>query len=201
MQRINKSDIKAQYCGMSNYKNRIDQPLLKWYAEQYQGTFDLRNVDEILEVGCGDGSLWKYIVNGTTFTPHVVITDFTELMLAACKENLSALHLNADYQTADIDTLPFSPETFNAVLAHKVIYHAENPTESIAGIQRILKKNGFFGLSVLNFKKGAPLKRMEDCISTSAVLSKIYSEEFNLSILSEEINLSILLLLLIIISL
>lgn len=145
-----KANLHLQYAGMTNYKNRKSDSLLEWYAAQYNGDYDLHSVDYILEIGCGDGSFWKYIANGQPFTPHVVITDLVPEMLADCKDNLSEVSIHADFQTADIDALPYGKASFGAVLAHKVIYHAANPEKSISDIQQILKPDGFFGLSVLN---------------------------------------------------
>ncbi len=141
---------EVQYAGMGNYQHRKSDALLEWYASQYSGQYNLNSYDEILELGCGDGTFWKYVTNGRAFQPHVVITDLAEKMLEDCKTNLSSVAVNADYQTADIDALPFGPGTFNAILAHKVIYHAEDPEKTIADISKILKPNGLFGLSVLN---------------------------------------------------
>lgn len=145
-----KENLRAQYAGMANYQHRKSDTLLEWYAAQYNGTYDLRSADNILEIGCGDGSFWKYVTDKQPFTPHLVITDLVPEMLADCEKNLSGLSLNVDFQTADIDALPFGKSSFSAVLAHKVIYHAANPEKSIADIQQMLTPNGFLGLSVLN---------------------------------------------------
>lgn len=141
---------EVQYAGMGNYKNRKSDALLQWYADQYNGSYDLSRYDDILELGCGDGTFWKYVADGREFTPHVVITDLAEKMLDDCKANLTDVALNAGYQVADMDVLPFGPGSFNAVVAHKVIYHSEDPAKAIAGIVKVLKPDGLFGLSVLN---------------------------------------------------
>lgn len=141
---------EVQYAGMRNYQNRKSDVLLEWYAQQYKDQFDLTTIDRILEVGCGDGDFWKHAVGDRPFKPKIVMTDLVEKMLAHCKDNLSPLKLKAHYQPADIDSLPFKPASFTAVLAHKVIYHAENPEQAIAGFQQVLKPNGFLGLAVLN---------------------------------------------------
>ena len=162
---INKEYLKTQYAGMVNYQNRKTDALLEWYAEQYKDKFDLRNVDRILEAGCGDGTFWKYFIGGKPFKPKVVMTDLVEKMLTDCRENMSSLEIDAEYRTADIDALPFGPESFSAVLAHKVIYHAENPEKAIAGFHHVLKPNGFLGLAVLNQGVYGPIWKLAHSIN------------------------------------
>lgn len=140
-----------QYAGMTNYQHRKNISLIEWHALQYVGAYDLNNVDNILEVGCGDGTFWNVKRdNKYAFHPrHVTITDLSKKMLDECQHNLSDRKLNVDYQIADVDALPFGKGTFNAVLAHKVIYHAIDPSKAILGIREVLKPDGIFGMSVL----------------------------------------------------
>jgi 2-polyprenyl-3-methyl-5-hydroxy-6-metoxy-1,4-benzoquinol methylase len=152
----NKEYLKnEQYAGMNNYQHRKDIyqhgnniPLTEWLSTQYAGSYNLSGFDQILEVGCGNGTFWQHTTG--VFQSSVVITDLSEKMLEECKRNLSTVNIKANYQVVDIDVLPYGKGTFNAVLAHNVIYHAVNPENSIAGMQEVLKPNGIFGMSVLN---------------------------------------------------
>jgi 2-polyprenyl-3-methyl-5-hydroxy-6-metoxy-1,4-benzoquinol methylase len=90
-----------QYAGMSNYQHRKDiqkysdnGSLFEWYATQYSGNYNLAGFNEILEIGCGDGTFWKHVVNEQTFKPHVVITDLSGEMLETCKHNLLSVKMN-----------------------------------------------------------------------------------------------------------
>ncbi|MBI5928572.1 MAG: class I SAM-dependent methyltransferase [Chloroflexi bacterium] len=49
---------------------------------------------------------------------------------------------------ADINSLPFPSETFDAVLCTEVLEHINNPKMALAEISRVLKYNGFLILSV-----------------------------------------------------
>jgi 2-polyprenyl-3-methyl-5-hydroxy-6-metoxy-1,4-benzoquinol methylase len=175
---IDKEYLTKQYAGMSNYQNRKSDLLLEWYALQYTGKYDLKTLKEILELGCGDGTFWKYALFEQSFKPHITMTDLVRTMLADCQNNLATLKINAHYQTADIDALPFDPGSFNAVLAHKVIYHAANPEKSIADIQHILKPNGFLGLSVLNDGAYRPIWKLAHSINPE-VPDRSLSSRFN----------------------
>lgn len=147
---LDKEYLKRQYAGMDKYRHRKSDPLLEWYAKQYTGQYHLGTLHDVLELGCGDGTFWKYAFSGQSFKPQIVMTDLVQEMLTDCQSNLSTLNINARYQIADIDALSFPSGSFNAALAHKVIYHAANPERSVSDIQKILRPNGFLGLSVLN---------------------------------------------------
>ncbi len=138
----------TQYSGMANYQHRLNDHLMTWYAQQYTGHYEISSAESILELGCGDGSFWTNFPN-LSHTTRLVLTDLAPGMLAASKSTLTKLGLNAEYGIADMEALPFPTATFSSVIAHKVIYHAHQPETAIADIARVLKPDGWFGLSVL----------------------------------------------------
>lgn len=149
----------SQYNGTVNFKHRTKIfdygntiNLRQWAAGQYSGVYSLNDCATVLEVGCGDGAFWEYMAPAITTQPAITLTDLSTKMLEECKSNLSSAHphLTFNYTVADIDTLVFKVEQFDAVLAHNVNYHSENPEAALEGIKRVLNPTGFLGLSVLN---------------------------------------------------
>lgn len=148
-----------QYHGTVHFKHRTkifdygtNINLRQWAAEQYSGAYSFNGRSAVLEVGCGDGAFWGYMAPAITAQPELTLTDLSPKMLEECKANLSAAcpQLTFNYIVADIDKLAFEAAKFNIVLAHNVIYHAENTEAALEEIKRVLKPDGFLGLSVLN---------------------------------------------------
>jgi ubiquinone/menaquinone biosynthesis C-methylase UbiE len=150
---------KEQYKGTQNFQHRTNifaygtnVDLREWEATQYTGDFNLNICQNILEVGCGDGAFWKYVPSTTYSDKQITLCDLSFSMLQACSVNLASLEIQIpiNYVQADIDYLPFKSPSFDAVLAHNVIYHSSNSMQALRNIKESLKPEGFLGISVLN---------------------------------------------------
>ena len=164
--------INEQYAGMNNYQYRkniyqygTNISLSEWLSYQYVGEYKLSNFVNILEIGCGNGEFWQRSAK-QELQSNVCITDLSQEMLDECHRNLSNVNIKANFQIADIDKLPFGGETFNAILAHNVIYHAEEPKEALITIYDILQPNGCFGMSVLNYGANQSIWKMANSIES-----------------------------------
>lgn len=136
-----------QYAGMTNYQYRINDALMAWTAQQYTADFDLHQFNSILEIGCGNGDFWKH-VKGQPFQSSIMLTDSSAGMLEECKKTLATTtSIKPKYDVADLDYLPYKQGSYHAILAHKVIYHATNPTKALQTIHAILAPGGVFGMT------------------------------------------------------
>lgn len=154
--------IDEQYHDTSNYKKRLaifaygdNDHVLDWLAQEYIGEYSL-NGKKILEIGVGTGEFWEYYAQRCQ--PQGIELEATDLslgMLEASKEFIQNLRLeegeiSATFQQVSIDGLSqYADQTFDAVIAHNVIYHAKHPVEALKEMKRILKPNGLLGLSLV----------------------------------------------------
>ncbi|ARB91223.1 class I SAM-dependent methyltransferase [Legionella longbeachae] len=129
-----------------------------------------------MEIGSGNGEFWQHSAK-QELQSNVCITDLSEKMLEECKRNLSNVKIKAHYQLADIDKLPFGGETFNGVLAHNVIYHAEPPKEALIKIYDILQSGGFLCMSVLNYGANKSIWKIANSIE-SQVPAQSFTSRF-----------------------
>lgn len=150
---------KEQYNGTQNFQHRTgifaygtNVDLREWETTQYTGDFSLTICQNILEVGCGDGAFWKYMSSAAYSDKQITLSDLSSAMLQACSDNLASLQMQIpiNYVQADADYLPFKCSSFDAVLAHNMIYHSSNPIQALGNIKESLKPEGFLGISVLN---------------------------------------------------
>ncbi len=147
--RITKEYIKqGQYKTTAYLQTRIDLHTLfsnysfhSWIYSKLPITRPAR----VLQVACGTGQFmaenyYKFPV-GSTF----VLTDVSEAMVRRCEERLAFMR-NVTFQVCDFETLPFPDESFDIVLAHHCIYHADHE-KSLPELKRVSKVGGFVSVT------------------------------------------------------
>jgi SAM-dependent methyltransferase len=93
----------------------------------------------VLEIGCGDGSIWRANVERTPPGWRLTLTDFSPGMVDAAA---AALGARADYAAADARSLPFGDASFDAVIANHVLFHLPERERALAEIRRVLRPGG-----------------------------------------------------------
>ena len=138
--------VKEQYKTSSNLNTRISihakysvnrQGFGNWIFEQYL----LRENDRILELGCGNGSMWKdrTLPGGA----ELILTDFSEGMLGSARENVGVRE-NISFRQVDIQEIPYADGSFDAVIANMMLYHVPNLHRGLSEVRRVLKPGGIF---------------------------------------------------------
>lgn len=98
---------------------------------------------KILDIGCGDGSLLKEVINKGHDLYGVDISE--EQLKIAEKNGIKTQKLNVDS-----DLLPFSDEFFDTVICSEVIEHVLLPENILKEVRRTLKNGGQFILTTPN---------------------------------------------------
>ena len=140
-----KAAMNTQYATSARLETRISihekysrnqQPFAEWIVSHY----DLAPGEQVLELGCGTGSMWR----GVTLPEscHVTLTDFSAGMLETAKA--STAHLAADYAVVDAQDIPYPDAAFDVVIANMMLYHVPDIGKALAEIRRVLKPGGRF---------------------------------------------------------
>lgn len=109
-------------------------------ASNYLRYLDIKPTDYVLDIGCGNGSFSRKILNKFPQN-HFLGVDASENMLALAREEL-ADYPNAKLQHADALTLPFTNE-FNYVVSFWCLQWCAFAIEkAFLNIYRALKTNG-----------------------------------------------------------
>jgi ubiquinone/menaquinone biosynthesis C-methylase UbiE len=97
----------------------------------------------VLDIGCGDAALWQQ--NRDRIPPGLAVTlcDLSGGMLRSAREALAGVKLHFDYVQANVQSLPFRPSWFDAVLANHMLYHVEGPAGALAELHRATRPGGF----------------------------------------------------------
>ncbi len=138
--------VREQYKTAANLQTRISihakygvnkQSFGEWIFGQYR----LRSGDRILELGCGDGSMWK--THALPDGAHLLLTDFSPGMLAFARENIPTNESIA-FEQVDIQDIPCPDEAFDVVIANMMLYHVPDLHRALAEVRRVLKPDGIF---------------------------------------------------------
>lgn len=156
-----------QYENASNLKARIrihelfstnKKGWMRWFFEE----LNLPPNARILEVGCGDATLWSK--NSERIPPgwDITLTDFSAGMLKDAKENLGKLSQRFKFKLADVQDIPYEGLSFDAVIANNMLYHVPDIEKALSEIRRVLKVGGCFFASTVGRNHMA---KMRDVVS------------------------------------
>lgn len=140
-----KAAMNTQYATSARLETRISihekysrnqQPFAEWIVSHYA----LAPGEQVLELGCGTGSMWRGVILPESC--HVTLTDFSAGMLETAKANTA--HLAADYAVVDAQDIPYPDAAFDVVIANMMLYHVPDIAKALAEIRRVLKPGGRF---------------------------------------------------------
>jgi SAM-dependent methyltransferase len=112
---------------------------------------------DVLEVGCGDGNIWRENLDRIPPGWRLTLTDFSPGMVDAAR---AALGERAEYGVADVQNLPFGDESFDAVIANHMLFHVENRPRALAEISRVLRPGGTFRSTVIGLEHIRELREL-----------------------------------------
>lgn len=98
---------------------------------------------QILELGCGEGSLWtenRYLVPENV---HITVSDISEGMIRDIRRNIGIDERFA-YECFDCHQIPAQSGTYDIVIANHLLFYCEEMTQVCNEIKRVLKKDGMF---------------------------------------------------------
>ena len=139
------NSMRSQYKNASNISARIR--LHSLFSQNKQGWFpwifektQLREGMNVLEVGCGDGSLWR----GHTLPEGVSVTlsDRSDGMLRDAGRGLEGEEKRFSLCLCDCQDMPFSEGQFDLVIANHCLFYCEDIEKACGEIFRVLKDGG-----------------------------------------------------------
>lgn len=139
------ASLKNQYRNASNISARIQ--LHTRFSKNKKGWFtwiyerlSLRDGMNILEVGCGDGTLWK----GLNIPEKVslTLTDISEGMIRDIRKVFGEDRKYLRLLSCDCQAVPFEDNTFDLVVANHVLFYCGDVEKACREIYRVLKPGG-----------------------------------------------------------
>ena len=131
---------------------------LGWTKWVYQN-YEFKSNAKVLELGCGNGMIWKDNLELIPDDIDITLTDFSEGMLATAKSNLTALH-NINYRVVNIEEINFPDQTFDVVIANHMLYHVPDRDKALSEVRRVLKPGGTFYATTMGNRNMAEYREL-----------------------------------------
>jgi ubiquinone/menaquinone biosynthesis C-methylase UbiE/DNA-binding transcriptional MerR regulator len=145
---VNMEDmLLEQYNNSSNLKARLNLHE-KFSINKYgwhRWIFDKMQLlpgARILELGCGDGSLWIKNLDRLPEDCEYVLSDISKGMLKDAKRNLKNTKDKFSFKIADAQNIPFENESFDVVVANNMLFYMGDRNKALSEIKRVLKSGG-----------------------------------------------------------
>ena len=120
--------MKNQYQNATNISARIN--LHSLYSQNKQGWFPwiyeqagITPGQKILEIGCGDGTLWKQNLQKLPQEIHITLSDISEGMLRDTRRAIGPSDQRFSFAAFDCHTIPFPDNSFDLVVANHVLFY------------------------------------------------------------------------------
>lgn len=177
--------MATQYRNASNLSARIRLHTL--YSQNKQGWFPwlyeqcgFKAGMHILELGCGDGSLWKENLWRLPAQLHVELTDISEGMIRDARRSIGAEDPRFSFRMLDIETLEDFEETqrpdkhksrYDRILANHVLFYLKDISATCGKIANMLSPDGWFLCSTYGENHMKEIRQLVEGFDSRIVLS------------------------------
>ena len=155
--------IREQYASDKNLRARIElherfsTSTLSYPRWVFDG-YDFGHEAEVLEVGCGNGPIWRENLDRVPAGWRITLSDVSAGMVETARQ---AVGDRAAYAVADVQELPFEEASFDAVIANHMLFHIPDRARAFAEISRVLRPDGQFRATTLGLEH---LRRLRELV-------------------------------------
>lgn len=173
--------LKNQYQNATNISARIN--LHRLYSQNSQGWFPwiyeqcrIQSGMKILEIGCGDGTLWKSSLSRLPADVSITLSDISDGMLRDTRRTLGTGDTRFLFETFDCHQIPHADRSFDLVIADHLLFYCEDIPQVCREVRRVLKPGGRFLCSTYGKKHMQEVSRLVQDFDERIVLSadKLY---------------------------
>ena len=122
-------------------KYEKDSLVQKPASDQLFDLLQIKETDDVLDIGCGTGNLTKRIVDKTR--GRVVGIDASERMIEEAKRNYS--HLGIRFEVFPVEHMPYI-DSFDVIFCNSTFQWFKNPKPALKSCYRALRQNGRVGI-------------------------------------------------------
>lgn len=150
----NKQNLQLQFETPEGLKTRVlfhhkHTHFKENFHEWMFNNYDFHTNDKVLEIGCGDGTLWYCNKKKIPKDIEITLSDISQKMIDESYLKLHDLTQIKAYDDADCFHLPYDDESFDIVIINHVLMYFENLNQALKEIYRVLKKDGILYCSTI----------------------------------------------------
>ena len=158
--------LKSQYLNSSNISARIN--LHKEYAVNKKGWFpwlfeqcQIQPGDTILEIGCGDASLWRENRERIPENIKIILSDLSDGMMRDVKRSIGKKDERFRFDVMDAHQIHMPDASVDLLIANHVLFYCEDLQQVFREIKRVLKSDGIFICSTYS---GSHMKEISELV-------------------------------------
>ena len=130
------------------FEARGQHPRFFAMLQEYLQAMNIPAPAHVLDLGCGTGLAARAIARRPDFAGRVTGIDLSPYLVAAAtrlgrKEGLAA---RLDFRAGDVRGLDFPEASFDALVAHTLLSHVEDPLSVLKEAARVVKPGGCIGI-------------------------------------------------------
>jgi SAM-dependent methyltransferase len=116
--------------------------------QEYLGAMEIDSAATVLDLGCGTGVASRAIAQRKAFAGRVTGIDRSLYLTAAAKRFAAEEGIEnvVEFRTGDSQSLTLPDAAFDALVAHTLISHVEDPMAVMREMARIVKPGGRIGI-------------------------------------------------------
>jgi ubiquinone/menaquinone biosynthesis C-methylase UbiE len=174
----NKLDASALDVMITRLEARGRHPNFVGPLSAYLDRMEIDGKANVLDLGCGTGIAARVVARRPGFRGSALGIDLSEYLVEAANRlaEQEKQHDRVRFETGDSHALGFATGSFDAVIAHTLFSHLDDPTKVLAEMRRLLPRgatacifDGDYASMTFELADEQRSRRMDDAIVTSLV--------------------------------
>jgi ubiquinone/menaquinone biosynthesis C-methylase UbiE len=127
---------------------RGKHPLFQRMMHDYLGAMNIQAMQRVLDLGCGTGVAARAIGQNPAFTGKLTGIDVSPYLIAAAQRlsEEEGMGGRIAFQVGDSRSLDLPAEQFDAVIAHTLVSHVDDPLAVLKEAVRLVKPGGLVSI-------------------------------------------------------
>lgn len=150
---------------VTRFEARGKNPQFSKMLGDYLDAMGIPPAARVLDMGCGTGLAARAIARRAGFSGRITGVDLSPYLVAAATRLASeeGLAEHLDFRAGDVRRLDFADGTFDALVAHTLLSHVDDPLSVLQEAARVVRQGGTIGIfdgdyASLTFDHADPFK-------------------------------------------